>query len=387
MKRHVLVLPSFLECKWSGGGTFFREQAVIMSQLAGWEINMLMPCAQHVLKIRRRKLLMASGIEIEKQNGIEIWLGFYPYYLPRKNRQAWKYFGEELFLQYVKKHGMPELIWAHAILNAGYLAQHLSKKYGVPYFIHEHLSMYLKQKMSGFLCHRVKSVIDGAVYCAAVGEKLRLAMLRQTGAEEDKICIIYNPVGFEFTDVTLPKHDFPPSPFIFVSTAYMRAEKNINKIIQAFAMIVDENKNVRLIIGGNGNEENKLKNLAKDMHIMDYIEFVGKQNRQQIYELLMRANAFVAASDYESCGVALLEALSCGLPAITTKVGIAEKIINHENGILIESPTDKNIASAMRVILERNYEHADIQASAMAKFHPKIFAQQVQDTLCACERK
>ena len=381
--KHVLVLPSMLDCKWSGGGTFFTEQAVIMRHLADWKINMLMPCAKHVLKIRRRKLPPAHGIEIKNINGVEIWIGYYPYYVPRKNRQAWQYFGEQLFCQYVKKHGMPDYIWAQGILNAGYLARHLKQKYSAPYFIHEHARMYAREKLSRFLRARIKEIIQGAIYCAAVSKNLRINMLNQVLIDKEKICVIHNPVGMEFSNAVLAERH---NKQIFISTAYLRQNKNVDAIIRAFALIYEKNKNVQLAIIGDGNEGEKLEQLTQEKELHQVVKFYGAQSREQIYAHLQTADFFVAASDYETFGVALVESMVCGLPAISAKVGIAEEIIDENTGILIESSSVENIAVAMQTIMNRRYDSALIREKALSISHPKIFAQRVERNLSCTEK-
>ncbi len=59
-----------------------------------------------------------------------------------------------------------------------------------------------------------------------------------------------------------------------------------------------------------------------------------------VHEYLQAADVFVFPSEYEGFGMAVVEALACGLTAVVTKVGVARELItNGENGILVE-PND-----------------------------------------------
>ena len=377
--KHILVLPSWLETKWGGGGSFFIEQTLIMSRLAGWKINILIPQARHISQVKRRGLPLVRGVEIENLSHIEIWRGYFIYYLWRKNRQAWRHFGEQLFLQYVKKHGMPDLLWVHAIPNAGYLAQYLNKKYGVPYFIHEHINMYHREKLSSFVRTRIKNIINNSVYCAAVGEPLRLSMLKQINVDENKISVIHNPVGLEFTSFAPEQNS--KTPFVFVSTCYLRPHKHVDSMLRALAVLRAENFDVQLIIIGDGEEKEKLESLAAKLKLGTATQFVGSQSRKQVREHLHNANAFVAASKYENCSVSLLESLACGLPVATTCAGIAEQIIDRQNGALADSTAADDIAKAMRIILNSDYNRAHIHQQAKALFHPQVFAARVEEML------
>ncbi len=378
-KKHVLVLPSFLETKWSGSGTFFKEQAEIMSRLADWKINILIPQARSYWQVKRRNLPQVRGVEIENLDNIEIWRGYFIYYLWRKNRQAWRTFGEKLFLQYVEKHGMPDLLWVQAIPNAGYLGWHLHKKYGIPYFIHEHLTMYHKQILSPLFVHRIKNIINDSLYCAAVSESLRLAILKQIDVAENKISVVHNPIGFQFISPVISCDS--KTPFTFISISYLNSRKCVDSIILALAILHSEGYEVELIIIGDGSERQKLETLTAELNLQNVVKFLGMQNREQVREHLQNANAFVAASKYETFGVALVESLACGLPAATTCTGIAEYIINDANGALADSTAPDDIVKAMRVILNGNYNHADIHKNTMALFHPQVFAERVKGML------
>ncbi len=379
-KKHVLVLPSWLPAKWGEeGGTFFIEQTEIMSRLADWKINMLIPQARSYWQVKRRNLPQVRGVEVENLDNVEIWRGYFIYYKWRKTRWAWSTFGEQLFLQYVEKHGMPDFLWVQAILNAGYLAQYLHKKYNIPYFIHEHAPLYGRETIPHFARKRIKKIIDSSFYCAAVGEPLRLAMLKQIDVAENKISVVCNPVGLEFISPIMNRDS--KTPFVFISTCFLRRGKNVDSILRAFATLRSEKRDVKLIIIGNGEKRQKLEALTVELNLQNEVQFLGLQNREQIREHLQNADAFVAASEYETFGLALVESLSSGLPVVTTRTGIAEYIINDENGVLANSAAPDDIAEAMRVILNSNYNRANIHKNAMALCHPQVFADSVKEML------
>ena len=378
--KHVLMLPSWLESKWggTGSGTFFIEQAAIMRQYAGWKINMLMPLVARMNKVTRHNLSLAHGMDIKHADGSEIWIGYYSYYFWK--RRAMRHFGEKLFLEYVRKHGMPETLWVQAISPAGKLAQHLSQKYDIPYFIHEHSTMYARKTFRRLVKRRVKTIIEGALYCAAVSEDLRLRMLRQITVNDNKISVVHNPVNVIFADAELPSRSFGG---VFVAVQLLRANKNIDKILGAFAALHKEYPQTRLVIVGDGPEMDNLKQLAHDMQLCDSVKFIGVQSREQVCAHLRAADYFVSASDYETFGLSLAEAMVCGLPSISNRWGIAETLINEKTGVLLEKISEENIADAMRIIMSRRYDSAHIRNSALAVSSPQTFAHNVQKQLSA----
>ncbi len=196
---------------------------------------------------------------------------------------------------------------------------------------------------------------------------------------ENKISVVYNPVGLEFISPVINRDS--KTPLIFISTCYLRACKNVDSVLRALAVLRSENQDVELIIVGDGEERQKLEVLAAELNLQNEVQFLRLQNREQVREHLQNADAFVIASDYENNSVSVLESLSSGLPVATTRVGVAEYIINDENGVLANSTAPDDIAKAMRIILNGNYNRANIHKNAMALCHPQVFADRVEKML------
>ena len=380
---HVLVLPGWFESKWNNNacGTFFREQAHIMQELAGWEIRIIYPSSLHICRIiKRGKLPYAKGVEVVMYDGIETWFGYYPHFLPRGIARGAVKCGEELFSQYIEKYGKPDFLWVQSMAHySGHLARHLNKKYGIPYFLHEHFSGIGRYPSRSSTRHCLDEITKNAVYCAAVSNRFKRDIQYYIPEVINKISVIHNPVGLIFANTTpAPRRQ---NSFIFVSTCNLGKVKNVTNIILAFAEISAEEKNTKLIIVGDGNLKEPLMQLVVELDLSETVVFTGHQPRKKVCEYLLSANAFVAVSDYESFGVALAEALSCGLPVISTDVGIAGEVVNDINGVLIDKPSVKCIADAMRKLMSSSYDSTTIQQTVREIFSPNIFARRVQENL------
>jgi glycosyltransferase involved in cell wall biosynthesis len=94
---------------------------------------------------------------------------------------------------------------------------------------------------------------------------------------------------------------------------------------------------VELIIIGDGPESKYLKNIAGKL-LNKKIFFKGRLQQSDIVNELNRANIFLFPSEFEPLGVTLIEAMACGLPAVSfDKGGPKDIIINNENGYLVGS--------------------------------------------------
>jgi glycosyltransferase involved in cell wall biosynthesis len=92
-------------------------------------------------------------------------------------------------------------------------------------------------------------------------------------------------------------------------------------LLRAFRRVRDQRPNAELIIVGQGRLENPLRRLARDLDLLDHIEFRGEVAHHHLPDLYRSAALFVQSSWHEAQGVALLEAAACGLPIVGTNVG------------------------------------------------------------------
>ena len=98
------------------------------------------------------------------------------------------------------------------------------------------------------------------------------------------------------------------------------------------------------------NQEQYLRNLAAKLELSNNVTFGGFQ--ENIHAFFSGADLFVLSSIYEGFPNALIEALYCGLPALTNNFGAMCEIINKDNGI-IHSVTDyKGFADCIKKIHE-----------------------------------
>ena len=105
-------------------------------------------------------------------------------------------------------------------------------------------------------------------------------------------------------------------------------------MVKVFAGI---NKKVpsKLLFVGDGPERPAAESLARELGMYDEIRFVGRQ--EQMEEILAIGDLFLLTSDYESFGLAALEAMAAGVPVISTNAGgLPEVNIEGETGYLAD---------------------------------------------------
>jgi len=102
---------------------------------------------------------------------------------------------------------------------------------------------------------------------------------------------------------------------------------------------------------GDGPDRSAAEHLALRHNVQDRIHFLGKQD--DVHELLPLADLLLMPSQMESFGLAALEAMSCSVPAIATRVGgVPELIDNGVNGLLFEIGDVEAMASSAVALLK-----------------------------------
>lgn len=114
----------------------------------------------------------------------------------------------------------------------------------------------------------------------------------------------------------------------------------LDVLIDAFSIVVRNNPtlNLRLYIAGDGIELNNLRKQVEKLSLLDRVVFLGRISNDSVPEFLSRMYVYVALSrsDSESFGVAVVEAMSCGVPVVVSDAdGFKEVVPNGVAGYVV----------------------------------------------------
>lgn len=110
----------------------------------------------------------------------------------------------------------------------------------------------------------------------------------------------------------------PNGERILAHVSNFRKVKRVDDVMQIFEK-VHEQMPSKLLMIGDGPERQKTEDFCHKLNICNDIRFLGKQ--EQMEEILNIADLFILPSEYESFGLAALEAMACGVPVISTNAG------------------------------------------------------------------
>ena len=156
-----------------------------------------------------------------------------------------------------------------------------------------------------------------------------------------------------------PKRDDPR----LLTVGRLSSGKRVDVLIRAFEMVLKEFKTARLTIAGDGNLMAELKWLPVQLGISDKVGFAGIVPGSQMPEFYQQSDIFISASLQEGMSNAMLEAMACGLPIITTRCEGTEELIK-DNGIIIDDSDFEKFAKEIIQLLNHRKKYEQMSKAA-----------------------
>lgn len=368
---HVLFLPSWYPSTPQDiGGSFFREQAIALSS-AGMNVGVVAvdlrsPRQWRVLFTGPRSIRRESdcGVETVRFHGVNWWTR-----MPRALARRWLRYARACVDNYIALHGRPDILHAHSLLYGGVLARQVGSELGIPFVVTEHSSAYAHRLHAPWQLELAADAARHAHTRFAVSPALARMLdesLRQPGPWE----FLPNMVHRQFLEAPLSASPRRRAPFVFLTLSGLVPLKNVDGTLKAFHLVLQRDSGVVLRIGGEGPERPRLEEMARELGIAEHVNFLGKVERDCVPAVMAAADAYVLASHYETFGVALIEALAMGLPAVATRCGGPESILSERQGILVPTGDVDALAEGMLRLLgsQENFDHAHIRLECRARF-------------------
>ena len=168
-----------------------------------------------------------------------------------------------------------------------------------------------------------------------------------------KKCVtIPNYVKKDFYNISCNKKEN-----IIVSVGRLEYQKNYKLLLKSFYKFNKKNPNYKLYIYGKGREKKKLQKFINNKKLNDKV--ILKGTKENINEEIINSKIFILTSKYEGMPNCLLEAMSLGLPVITTlsSPAIKDIIQNKVNGIIVKNNSNE-IASNIETLID-NKDYLD----------------------------
>ncbi len=347
---HVLIIPaSYPNEHDAANGCFFRDQALALNNF-GYSVGVLVPpVLRSLLKIQEFRI-SAFGYFFAREDNINIMRYFGVLWIPLSKRFYAKismFYALKMYERYVLKYGKPDFIHAHGVFYAGMIASEIQRKNGVPYFLTEHSTAYLRDLLSRKELRIATTVAGGAQKCLAVS-KFFAEKLNQIKNMSVHWTYVPNLLAAEFENAIFTMPDENSKTFCFCNVSILTPKKNIALLLHAFADAFKGDLSVALNIGGGGQQKIELETLAEKLGLQQQVRFLGPLSRDAVRDLMAASHVYVSSSDVETFGVTIIEMLAMGRPVIAMRSGGPETIIfEPDDGMLVPVGDQQALVEAM----------------------------------------
>lgn len=377
MDKHILYINSWYPISTNPShGIFFKrhaEAAALKNKISAIYVHSH-PLNKGITITNDNNVFTIISTYKKVQNAVPIVSNFIKIY---RSLQAFKAAYSEL----VKEQRKPDLAQLNIIFPAGIFVLWLFYTQKIPYIIQEQWSGYYPEdgNYRGFFTKLItQKCAEHAKAILVVSQKLKASMLGH--GLKNNYLIIGNAVD-ENLFKPIEKKISSPFKFIHVSSVNDK-EKNISGIIQACHLVATKTTNFKLHIVGNSNEINHFSSLASELGLLNnQIFFDGFQMPNQVATMMAEADCFILFSNYEGLPCVLLEAMSCGIPIISTKVGAVPEIITDKLGYLIDINNQVQLSEKMLDMINEksNFDSNYISQYTQARYSYKALSIEFDD--------
>lgn len=297
------------------------------------------------------------------------------FYIPKFLKSldgTWLYRSVMAPLTNLKQAGQLDIVDAHFGYPEGIGALMAARKLGVPCVVtlRGFEAEYLHKPLIGRQIKRMIRNVDG---CICVGHFLK-GLAIEHGANPDTTRVIHNAIDREMfyaADRDQARHELgldTRAPIV-ISVGHLIPRKRHHVLVAAFAELLSSQPDARLmIIGDAGFEQDyarRLKNQIFSAGIGDSVSLLGNVAAHKIGDYLRAADVFGLGTQREGCCNAVLEALACGLPVVTTDVGDNSWFVkDDENGYIVPVDDSAAMASALtNALLRKDWDRKQISAN------------------------
>lgn len=278
----------------------------------------------------------------------------------------------------VRQSGKPDLVHAHILTRTAIIAALLSILWRIPYLITEHWSRYYPENLQykGWLRKTVtRYVVKKAGSVSVVSERLATAMQRQ---------------GLRFYPELLPNvvdtNLFQPAmdtvdPYKIISvTCFEERSKNLKMLIDAFALVLKDMPDARLVLVGIGADHEATITYVNGKDFQPgAVRFTGMLQDEALAAEIRTSACLALSSNYETFGIVAFEAMASGIPVVTTDVADLKVFIGNDFGKIVQQGDTSGFAAALLEVLghPEKIDHAGMVEAVKQKFSEKVVSDKL----------
>lgn len=311
------------------------------------------------------KLLEEKGIKV--------------HYLDLKN--IFDFFAIKKFREIIKNY--PPDIMVTYLIHADLCGRVLGKLFGIKKIVSSKRGALLQWEWLSFFDRLTKKLV--AHYLVQT-ETARKEWMNKLKLPEKKFTIIPNGIDIEKFRCEIDKKEkkeqleIKENSIVITCISKLRRGKGHVILLEAFEKFYQYNNNATLLIVGDGEKEEELKNSLINLSSKNNIKFLG--NRSDVSEILSISDVFVLPTEKEGMSNAIIEAMVVGVPIITTDIPENRDILeNKKTGILVPVNDSGSLFENIKLLVSDKILWGKIsrnsKSEAENKFDVRIIAKKL----------
>jgi glycosyltransferase involved in cell wall biosynthesis len=192
-----------------------------------------------------------------------------------------------------------------------------------------------------------------------VSQFAKSQLITELNIDSDKIKVVYNGVNQQYRPSPSPHQakqmlglDGKKS-LLHVGSLIPR--KNLLSLLQTFAQLHTTYPQTYLVLMGRGSQEAELRAKINELDIEQSVKLVGFVSEEKKIAYYQAADLFVSTSLMEGFGLAIAEAMACGIPVVATQVGsIPEVVSDGKTGLLVPVNNNQALYQAIARLIENS---------------------------------
>ncbi len=239
-----------------------------------------------------------------------------------------------------------DLCFANFVMPGGEVALFLKKKFNLPFVVISHghdipwVNAQKQWPLYAAAFFRIKGVLKEASKVFIQTTKMEKNLLKFFPSANYSII----PNGVHLVD---REKKINPKIFSVIAVGRLVTQKDPETYLLGFLDFAKHKTEVKLLIYGDGPKRKKLKGLVKKYAAHEKVKLFGKRPQDEVIQSMFNATVYLSSSLNEGMSLAMLEAISAGIPVITTPVSGTEEIINSATGKFVNFRSPEEIKNLL----------------------------------------
>ena len=367
----VLILPSLYPNPMKEDlSPYVRDQALGLSR-CGLDVTLVYTAPYSWRWVFHERRIMLGKREKRTGKFREIIVFIPKSHIRRIDLALRNIIGRRVLIRLTHKGYRPDVVHAHSY-EAGRLASWFCRRQSIALILTEHYTGFARGLMGASELSMAVESYRKASIRLAVSQGFADLLLEQTGCRFDVM------PNFIDTDHFSPPPEAEASYYDFIAVGHLLPKKNHRLLIEAFANLNPAERGMRLGIVGEGPLRRELERTIDKRGLEENVDLLGYQNTDGVRGLLRKSRIYCMPSRFETFGVAVIEAMAVGLPAVVTRSGGPEHIVQHgDNGFVADS-TPEAFSCAMKTALEKMWDTSSIRRNIVDNYSEMVIVERLK---------